>query len=143
MFPKKSRKSGRGVAHTLDRVFSEFIRLRDVQHYGLGGGVVRCVTCARVFPWREMDCGHFMHRHHQATRWTEINCHAQCKFCNRFDGGRAFEHGQAINEQQGKGTAERLVILAQTTSKLTPEWFENRMAYYRGEVKRLKKEMGL
>lgn len=87
-----------------DTFFSKFIRLRDADEHGY----VSCVTCGSRRHWREVDCGHFITRAKQATRYDERNCHAQCKGCNRFQGGKFLEHEAAIDRIHGRGTAEEL-----------------------------------
>lgn len=87
-----------------DAAFSKFIRMRDAD----ANGIVSCVTCGRRRHWREVDCGHFITRAKQSTRYDERNCHAQCKGCNRFQGGKFLEHEAAIERIHGKGTADEL-----------------------------------
>lgn len=53
----------------LDAIFSQFIRKRDK----------RCVICGTT---QDLTCGHLFSRVCYSTRWSEINCHCQCKSCN-------------------------------------------------------------
>lgn len=84
--------------------FSMFIRLRDSGPDGIG----KCVTCDRRAHWRTMDAGHFLTRAKEATLFDERNVHLQCKGCNRFQGGKFFEHEQAVDRIHGPGTVEEL-----------------------------------
>ena len=79
-----------------DRLFSLWVRQRDAME-----GVATCVTCGTPHPWRSIHCGHFMSRRHESTRYLEMNGNAQCAYCNTFDQGKQYEHGQAINKKYG------------------------------------------
>ena len=87
-----------------DRYFSLYVRQRDA----IESGVVRCCTCGEWHHWKQMDCGHFMSRRYQATRFDEKNCASQCRACNRFNQGRQFEMGKYLDKKYGLGTANRM-----------------------------------
>jgi|SRR5690625_868337 len=87
-----------------DRAFSAYIRRRDEKN-----GLSQCITCKAWKPWKEMDCGHFISRRFQATRYDERNANAQCKKCNRFENGNQYEHGKRIDEKYGEGTADSIL----------------------------------
>lgn len=53
----------------LDTYFSKWIRARDG----------RCVVCGTT---ERLNCGHLFSRIAYSTRWSELNCHAQCFKCN-------------------------------------------------------------
>lgn len=53
-----------------DSSFSKFIRKRD-------NGI--CVICGSKY---KVQCGHLIKRGKMATRFDELNCHAQCSKCN-------------------------------------------------------------
>lgn len=80
-----------------DRWFSKFIRLRDKDK--------PCITCGS---YGQKDCGHFISRRFEATRYDERNSHGQCLKCNRFEYGNQYEHGKAIDRLYGEGTADHL-----------------------------------
>lgn len=87
-----------------DKWFSKWIRLRDSDE----NGIATCVTSGKRAYWATMDCGHYVSRAKQSTRYDEMNCHAQSKMSNRFQGGHFVEHGNRIDELHGPGTAEKL-----------------------------------
>ncbi len=60
----------------LDKVFSEYIRKRDTRN-----GVFKCISCGRILPYEQADCGHYINRKHMSTRFDEMNCNAQCRSC--------------------------------------------------------------
>lgn len=86
-----------------DKYFSEFIRLRDAGP----DGRVKCVTCSHTDHWRYLQCGHFVTRGHQSTRFDEMNCNTQCRGCN-YNGGQHLKHADAIDRKHGMMTAETL-----------------------------------
>lgn len=101
----KSKSIGKLVAD-LDKVFSLFIRARDMNEEGVSS----CVTCGKLMTLKTSQCGHFISRRHYATRWEEKNCAAQCVGCNMFAQGKQYEFGLAIDSRFGVGTAQKLLI---------------------------------
>src|SRR3990167_553669 len=89
----------------LDKYFSEYIRLRDSKD-----GICRCVTCGKLFFWKNGDCGHFISRKYLSLRWDEKNCGAQCKSCNLFNQGEQYKFVKAINTRWGDGTVAMLEL---------------------------------
>ena len=89
-----------------DKWFSLFIRLRDTWD----DGYCRCITCGRVGDPKSMDCGHYVKRQHQAGRFDERNCHAQCKRCNAFEQGMDSVYRQKLVEMYG----EQVVLLLES-----------------------------
>ena len=61
----------------LDKVFSRYIRLRDC----MPNGYFRCISCGKIKPYEQADCGHFHSRRHMSTRFDEDNAHAECRYC--------------------------------------------------------------
>jgi len=110
----------------LDRVFSEYIRLRDsVDGYG------NCCTCGKYIPVKGNHCGHFISRRFQATRFDEQNCALQCVSCNTYNQGRQYEFGLYIDKRWGKGTAEKLLIKSKQTVKRTQYEIDELTKYYK------------
>ena len=108
----KSKSINQLVAE-LDKVFSIFIRLRDIDDEGFS----YCVTCGKPMTLKTSQCGHFISRRHFATRWEEKNCAAQCVGCNMFAQGKQYEFGLAIDMRFGVGTAQKLLIQSKNKFK--------------------------
>jgi hypothetical protein len=118
----------------LDKVFSQYIRLRDANNWGL----CFCVTCGNPFHWKGGDAGHFIQRNRMAVRFDERNVNAQCKKCNRFDSGMQHDHGKAIDKKHGKGTADLLSNLGKVRgSKLDIYYVEEKITEYRIKIKQI------
>jgi hypothetical protein len=122
-----------------DKAYSLLVRL---QHCDDQGRVI-CVTCGGKGHYTLFDCGHFMPRGNQATRFDKRNTAVQCHDCNRFNGGESEEFAAYIDRIHGEGTADTLRILARQVCKRAA-WEVNEMARdFRAQVAKLKREKGL
>ena len=86
-----------------DRQFSLYVRQRDTVN-----DIVRCCTCGEWHHWKYVDCGHFMSRRYQATRFDEKNSGPQCKKCNILNQGLQFEMSKYLDKKYGFGTANAM-----------------------------------
>ena len=117
----------------LDKVFSEYTRRKDADEYGR----VKCCTCSTKSHWAEMDNGHFIPRQHMATRWLEMNCHAQCKECNQLKSGNLKQYEQFLREMYGPDTVRILTDLSRTTVKFTQRELNDLVKEYKLKIKNL------
>jgi len=117
----------------LDKVFSEYIRRRDIDLCGNS----KCFTCGKVDDWRSLQCGHFQSRKHYATRWDEQNCQVQCSGCNVFRYGEQFKFGVNLDKKYGVGTAETLERMARFTIKFSNDELAEKIAHYKETIKQL------
>lgn len=113
-----------------DKYFSEYIRLRDTGPGGFG----YCITCNKKAHISELDAGHFIDRSKKATRYNENNVNAQCITCNRFQSGRQYEHGKAIDKKYGKGTADKLLKTSQQIIKAGQSFYEEKAEIYKKKL---------
>lgn len=132
MLKKKKIRSIKLIRKALDDAFSRFIRLRDSS----GGGYGKCVTCGRINHIKEMDCGHFISRAKDDTRWAEQNCHLQCKVCNGFHGGKGWEMGSYIEIKYGKGTVDKLKLKLLNRRKFERFEIEAMTEHYNREARK-------
>ena len=123
----------------LDRLFSQYIRLRDADEFGR----CSCITCGKSLFWKEIHAGHFQSRGNKATRWNEYNVNAQCCGCNTFKAGEQYKHGKAIDDKFGTGMADSMEKLARTTKKFTTKELEEEVEYYNEQVKELRELKGI
>lgn len=123
----------------LDRVFSQYIRLRDM----LPGQVFRCISCGQIKPISQADCGHYINRQHMSTRYSEINCNAQCKSCNRFDEGNMQGYRRGLVAKYGKERTIMLEAMKYDIKKYSEFEYDVLIKHYQSEVKRILKERGL
>lgn len=138
MFPKIVKKKTYNLKTrktALDKVFSEYIRIRDAN----SDGVCKCITCGKTGNWKyDMDCGHFVSRNKLSVRWDEKNANAQCHACNRFRCGEQFQHGKAIDIKHGAGTADRLIMFGKISFKIDALWIEDRISDFKNRIKKIK-----
>lgn len=52
--------------------------------------------------------GHFVPRQYLATRYDEVNCHAQCYACNMLYNGQPSSYAARLERDYGLGTVEAL-----------------------------------
>lgn len=116
------------------KIFSEWIRLRDADE----NGYCVCITSGRRVHWKECDAGHFISSRHLNTKYNEKNVNAQSRHDNRFQYGRQYEYGLAIDKKYGKGTAENLLIQSRILCKRGKFEIDALTTYYKDQVRLLK-----
>lgn len=122
----------------LDRIFSQYIRLRDMM---MPGRVFRCISCGTVMSIRQADCGHYINRQHMATRYSEVNCNAQCRHCNRFDEGNMSGYRAGLVKKYGETKVIMLEAQKNEVRKYSDFEYQALIAHYQKEVKRMLDEM--
>ena len=122
----------------LDKVFSKYIRLRDSKPYGFKA--FKCISCGRVLSIEQADAGHFVKRSNMATRFNEMNVHAQCISCNRFHDGNYEEFRKNLEDKFGVQKMAHLLQLGHCTVKYSNSDIEEMIKYYRKKIKELETE---
>ena len=120
----------------LDRVFSEFIRLRDADK----NGYCRCISCGKLVHWKDCDAGHYVNRKHMSLRYDEMNVNAQCRACNRFDEGNMLGYNRGLVKKYGAlvNIISYLEIKKGNTCKMGVFEYEVLIKDYQKKVKELK-----
>ena len=139
MLQKRLRSRSNSLKNKLDDVFSEFIRLRDSRD----DGTFVCISCGRLLPYDQADCGHYINRKLMSTRFSEKNCNAQCRSCNRFDEGNIQGYRRGLIAKYGEPVVLMLEASKNQINKLSEFEYKAMIDHYRKEVKRLKKEKGI
>lgn len=123
----------------LDRVFSLFIRYRDV----MPNGFFKCISCGKIKPFSQGDNGHYINRQHMITRYDEMNNNMQCRHCNRFMEGNIQNYRKGLIDKYG----EKNVQFLENKQHFQRHFFEveyiELIKYYTKEYKKLKEEKGL
>ena len=119
-----------------DNAFSRFIRTRDSQSYE--GRAFRCISCGMVKPIEQADCGHYINRAHMSLRFSELNCHAQCRHCNRFREGNIQDYRRGLIEKIGEQKVLLLEAQKNVTNKISNFELELLAKHYRAETKKFK-----
>lgn len=123
----------------LDKEFSLFIRLRDA----MPNGFFRCISCGQIKPFEQADCGHYFSRTHTAARFDEDNCHAECRFCNRFKSDHLEGYRENLIRKIGQQRFDLLKWRSGTSKKFTEIEYKQLIKYYKALIVKLKKEKGL
>lgn len=135
----KTKNSQAALIRKLDKVFSLYIRLRDV----MPSGFVRCISCGKIKRFDDVDCGHFHSRTHMATRFDEDNCHAECRGCNRFSADHLIGYQRNLIQKIGRSRFDLLNIKAHSTKHYMDFELEEKIKHYTNEVKRLSVVKGI
>lgn len=137
---KKSKSKGKtDLIKRLDKVFALYIRLRDCMPNGFG----RCISCGKIKPYRELDCGHFFGRSNMATRFDEDNCSAECQGCNRASSDHLIYYQENLIRKIGVARFSTLRERAHSTKKWDDGELKRMILHYTNEVKRLSQEKGI
>jgi len=123
---KKNMKTLSQYKKILDKHFSLYIRYRDKG---------KCFTCDRECGVKKAQCGHFVPRQYLAVRYDERNCNAQCYACNMLYNGQPSAYAIRLKALYGQEIVETLEGLRKEITKLTPMWYEEKIAYYKLKVK--------
>jgi len=135
-------KSYKELEKDLDRIFSEYIRLRDADQ----NGYVSCITCGSIHYWsdgHQINNGHFLPRGRKATRFDETNCHSQCVRCNMYKSGEWDIYEQRLIELYGKEAVEELKLKSRIGGGYDSYQLKEKILEYREKIKQLKIEKGL
>ena len=125
--PKKLTRSK--LVKKLDTVFSQWIRLSNADN----NKNCICITCNKVFFWKEIQAGHFLSRKHYSIRWSEDNVKPQCVGCNVFKYGEQYKFSLFL----GKDAAEVLYLKSKEIVKFTNYELEDKINDYSLRLKKL------
>lgn len=136
--PRANKPSVATLVKKLDRVFSEYIRLRDSKPFGYK--YFRCISCGRILPYEEADCGHFIGRTHMSVRFDELDCNAECRRCNRFSSDHIIYYQKNLEKKIGKEKLDLLIARGHQTKKWTAWELSILITHYQEEVNKMLKE---
>lgn len=128
---KEKLKSRPDWLKDLQRVFNEFIRLRDAD--------LPCISCGR-YHQGQWHAGHY--RSVGACpelRFNEDNTHKQCSACNNHLSGNILEYRLGLIEKIGIERVEFLERQDHPPLKLSVEEIKDLMKAYKAKVKELKR----
>ena len=108
-----------------DAVFSVWVRMRGQQ-----GGMNWCYTCGKMGLIKFLQNGHFIARHHTATRFDEMNCQVQCVGCNVFGRGQASKFAEHLIKDYGMDEFKNLLSRGNSIFKATPSFYEEIIKRY-------------
>ena len=117
-----------------DEAFSLFIRTRDSQSFN--GRAFKCISCQRVLPIEQCDCGHYVNRSHMTLRFSEVNCNGQCRHCNRFQEGNIQDYRKGLIQKIGEQKVLLLEAQKNITTKISNFELELLAKHYKEETKK-------
>jgi len=107
----------------LDRLFSQFIRLRAMKRVG---GCERCLTSKNdiqkedgsiLSAWQQLDCAHFHGRGSQSVRHDEDNAIGACGACHMYLDSHPVEKVEFFRQGLGQERFDMLQCRARTPAK--------------------------
>ena len=124
----------------LDKIFSQFIRLRDSEN-----GYCKCITCNKIGFWEKdgMQCGHYISRRMLITRFDEDNCNAQCENCNiwREKNEMQISYRENLCKTIGEKKVKELEQKRHQIFKVEENWYREKILYYQNKVNELKTKL--
>src|SRR3990167_10609952 len=100
------RESISSLKKKADIIFSLWIRAKNK----------RCYTCGSV---KNLQCGPFVSRSHNATRYDPENCRAQCVGCNVFKNGNTAEYSYRLLKEFGQEKFNDLIKRGRETKQFS------------------------
>ena len=97
-----------------------------------------CVSCEKIYPWQETDCGHFLENTERSKTfggnklWFHpLNFGAQCTKCNRFNAASAKQFWtEKFIKMYGIEKIEEMRKMRDTPYKWTREEIEEKINSY-------------
>lgn len=125
------------VKKKLWAIFSEYIRKRDGLRTTGSTEWALCITCQKRYHYKLLQAGHFIAGRHNAGLFSERGTHAQCYNCNINLKGNTLEYRRRIIELYGLGVDIELENEADRIIQFTIPELEERILYYKQEIKKL------
>jgi hypothetical protein len=95
------KKTSNPKKATAWRNFSKMIRIRDAIETTGTITHVRCITCGKVYSVEKTDAGHALPGRTNAILFDEELCFAQCRTCNRNNGGEQMAYKMVLTARHG------------------------------------------
>lgn len=131
---KKKRKTD--YKKVLDRVFAEYIKLRDSEEYGFE--YFKCISCGKILPIRKADAGHYFSRRHNSVRFDEDNVNAECSYDNRFNAEHLEYYRRNLIAKIGKNRFDSLCSRVLKHRKFTEPELKELISHYRELINNFK-----
>lgn len=124
----------------LQKVFNEFIRIRDTK-YSNRQAYFTCIACGQAKDLSEMHAGHYFSvGAHPAVRFDEDNVHGECRACNYFQHGNLVKYKDNLIKKIGPERFRILEIRSQNRSKLVAWEVNMLIEEYKEKIEQLKKK---
>ena len=128
---KNELKTRSTLKNELQRIFNQFIRIRD--HHQ------PCISCGCKLP-EKYDAGHFYSvGSYPNLRFNELNVHAQCVECNHHKCGNVHEYRIGLIQRIGTDQLEQLEQIKHQPLRLSKPEIMELVNIYRSKIRELKK----
>lgn len=137
------KKKQKTVSKTKDEAwkeFSKYIRLRDCLETTKSFYEGRCITCGKLFNFKQLQAGHFVPGRTNAILFNEDCVHAQCYRCNISLSGNLIEYYPYMLNKYGKKKVEKLKKLSRQIVQFKVVDLERIKEYYKDKYNNLLKQ---
>jgi len=132
------RKTTKQLKKEALRLFSIYTRLKDCLRTTGTTTSGRCISCGKIFPFKELQAGHFVSGRHNSNLFNERGCHAQCRGCNLFKHGNQLEYRRAIIKLYGEGVDEEIEAEDKIVKDLRAGELRELITHYKQEIEKLR-----
>lgn len=99
--------------------FSKYIRLRDCLRTTGTTTHGRCITCQKVYEFKQLHAGHFIPGRNGENLFDERGVHAQCGVCNLWKKGNWANYLDSMRELYGQEIIDELIEQRHEIKKYT------------------------
>lgn len=99
-------------------IFSRYVRLRDCLRTTGSPEWGECISCGKTFGYHELDAGHFVPKRAN-NYFSQLGVQAQCRKCNRFQGGNQLGFRRGLVELYGEKIVKVLELENVPNKKFT------------------------
>jgi hypothetical protein len=125
------------------KAFSDYIRLRDSLKTTGTPDYCKCITCGKVVPYEQIQCGHAIGGRTSGFLFDEELCRGQCRSCNVDHGGEYQMFKYKLVQKHGEAWWAMKEQAKRTSAQYTEFDYELIAGKYRDMVKALKAENNL
>ena len=130
---KYEQSKRRKLIKELDKYTSLICRLGASDKFG----AATCYTCGKSDIWKNFDCGHYIKRSYQYTRWLQANVRPQCVACNRYKNGNYLVYEPKIKAELGEDEVLKLWDKAYDKRKIPTYELEEMLVKIKRDYKEL------
>jgi hypothetical protein len=138
--PKPKPKKPKTVAALKKELWPIFSLHQKLVHSD-DGEHCNCYTCDARIKIGTSDCqgGHnFSKAACPNIYWDERCVRPQCNKCNSYYGGMHYEFNERLKQEIGLESWQEMYDNRKQVNKYSRQWFEEKIEYYKAEVKRIK-----
>lgn len=123
--------------------FSKFVRARDCMATTGFPDAGNCITCGGVFPFKELQAGHFIPGRGNAVLFDERQVHAQCYRCNIKLKGNWVPYEAFMVEKYGRRIVEEMKVDARKTHQIMGYQLKELREHYDEEYRKILSQAGM